>query len=338
MKIPQLGGPLTEVICHVRFDHICAVAADAGAVMGAALAVTFPAILPDLLLIALGAGLRRWGDGGSLWAALDRLNFTLLLPALIFTAAARRQMGTDALLLGGAGWGVILLGLALGLALRRIGPARFLDFAGIWQCCWRFNTALAFVAVASFPAAIAANIAVVIGASVPIANLFAISGLAAGRGIPARRALRDVITNPFFLASIAGLTVASGVATPPAVLGSTLDRLAAAALPLSLLSLGSALDLAGLRRPGLFVGLVHGVKLAALPLLTFTATVLLRFDPPAVIALTLFSALPTASAAHILATRYGADRRQVATIVTQSTLLGILTLPAWIAFLTAYAF
>jgi malonate transporter and related proteins len=46
--------------------------------------------------------------------------------------------------------------------------------------------------------------------------------------------------------------------------------------------------------------------------------------------LTIFAALPTASAAHVLASAYGADRENVATLIAQSTLLGCLTLPFWL--------
>jgi malonate transporter len=46
--------------------------------------------------------------------------------------------------------------------------------------------------------------------------------------------------------------------------------------------------------------------------------------------LVLFAALPTASAAHVLAAGFGADRELSATSVAQSTLLSALTLPLWL--------
>jgi len=44
-----------------------------------------------------------------------------------------------------------------------------------------------------------------------------------------------------------------------------------------------------------------------------------------------FAALPTASAAHILAGAFGADRRAPFMLIAQSTLLSCITLPLWIA-------
>lgn len=46
--------------------------------------------------------------------------------------------------------------------------------------------------------------------------------------------------------------------------------------------------------------------------------------------LVLFAALPTASAAHVLAAGFGANRELVATLIAQSTLLSAATLPLWI--------
>ena len=44
----------------------------------------------------------------------------------------------------------------------------------------------------------------------------------------------------------------------------------------------------------------------------------------------LFGALPTASSAYILAMRMGGDGPGVAWIISASTLLAMLTLPAWL--------
>ena len=48
----------------------------------------------------------------------------------------------------------------------------------------------------------------------------------------------------------------------------------------------------------------------------------------------LFAALPTASSAYILTTRMGGDGRSVAWLISASTLASMLTLTAWVAWLT----
>jgi len=47
--------------------------------------------------------------------------------------------------------------------------------------------------------------------------------------------------------------------------------------------------------------------------------------------LVLFSALPTASAAYVLAMRMGGDGRMVAWLISAGTLLSAFTLPMWLA-------
>ena len=47
----------------------------------------------------------------------------------------------------------------------------------------------------------------------------------------------------------------------------------------------------------------------------------------------LFAAMPTASSAYVLAARMGGDSAYVAGLVTVSTLLGMLSIPIWLAVL-----
>ena len=49
-----------------------------------------------------------------------------------------------------------------------------------------------------------------------------------------------------------------------------------------------------------------------------------------------FAALPTASSAYVLAMRMGGNGAYVAAIVTLSTLLGMLSVPSWLAVLQAW--
>lgn len=60
-------------------------------------------------------------------------------------------------------------------------------------------------------------------------------------------------------------------------------------------------------------------------------------DPAITATLTVFAALPTASASHVLSAAFGADRRLTATIVAQGTLLATITLPLWILVFEALA-
>lgn len=301
--------------------------------------MAFGAILaglaPSFLLVVLG-GLLRGRLSQAAWIGFDRLNFEVLFPALLFTAAAARSMELARIAAVGPGvWAILTLGLVAGYAARPFGPSRFLDFAGAWQTAWRFNTAMGFVAVATLSHADAALMAVAAGLAVPLANIFAVSALSRGGNLGFRRTVKAVVLNPFLLASVAGVLVGVSGFSVPALAMAPLVLLAQAAIPLALVSVGATMDWRALARMTRFSAILCAVKLVLLPGVTLALCLALGADPALTSILTLFAALPTASGAHVLAAGFGADRMLVATVVAQSTLLAALTLPLWIALIEA---
>ena len=293
-------------------------------------AAVLAGLVPSFLLVGLG-GLVRRRLSENAWTGLDRLNFELLFPALLFTAAAARPMDLARVaVIGPAVWAILTLGLVAGFAARRFGPESFLDFAGAWQTAWRFNTAMGFVAVATLSHADAGLMAVVAGMAVPLANIFAVSALSRGGNLGFWATVRRVVLNPFLLASVAGVMVGISGWMPPALLMAPLVLLAQAAIPVALLSIGATMDWRALARMDAFSGVLVGVKLLLLPAVTFAVCRLLGADLAVTQILTMFAALPTASAAHVLAAGFGADRMLTATVVAQSTLLAAISLPLWI--------
>ena len=292
-------------------------------------------LVPSFLLVGLG-GLVRGRLSENAWTGLDRLNFEILFPALLFTAAASRPMDVSRVaVIGPSVWAILTLGLVAGYAARRFGPDRFLDFAGAWQTAWRFNTAMGFVAVGALTRADAALMAVVAGMAVPVANLFAVSALSRGGDLGLLATARRVALNPFFLASVAGVAVGLSGFRVPDLIMAPLGLLAQAAIPIALISVGATMDWRALTRINAFSGILVGIKLIVLPAVTLTACLLLGADPAITSILVMFSALPTASAAHVLAAGFGADRALAATLVAQSTLLAAITLPFWIILVEA---
>jgi Predicted permeases len=177
----------------------------------------------------------------------------------------------------------------------------------------------------------AGMMAVAAGMAVPLANIFAVGALSRGGGLGFWATVRRVALNPFLLASVGGVIVGLSGWTPPALVMAPLHLLAQAAIPVALLSVGATMDWRALGRLDAFSGVLVGVKLALLPAATLTTCLLLRADPALTQVLVMFAALPTASAAHVLAAGFGADRTRAATVVAQSTLLAALTLPFWIS-------
>ncbi len=287
-------------------------------------------LLPSFMMVALG-GIVRNRLSVNAWQGLDKLNFEILFPALLFVSAASRPIEVANLLrMAPAVWAILALGLLLGLLTRRIGPENFLDFAGAWQTAWRFNSAIGLVAVGTLTRANDAQMAVAIGLAVPVANIFAVSALSRGSALGLIASVKRVVLNPFLLASVAGVLVGlTGVAIPAPILA-PLQMLAAAAIPIALISVGATMNWGALARLDRFNGAICAIKLVALPAMTLGACLAFQIPPAIGSVLVVFAALPTASAAHVLAAGFGASRVLVATLVAQSTLLGAVTLPIWI--------
>ncbi|UWQ51627.1 AEC family transporter [Leisingera caerulea] len=287
-------------------------------------------LTPSFLMVGLG-GVVRNRLAPQAWQGLDKLNFEVLFPALLFFAASGRPIAVaDLGRIGPAVWGILALALGLGLLARRFGPETFLDFAGAWQTAWRFNTAIAFVALPSVGKELTGQMAVAIGMAVPVANVLAVSALSRGGSLSLRQTALKVALNPFLLASVAGVAVGlSGYKIPAPVLAPA-EMLAHAAIPIALLSIGATMNWRALARLDLFNGYLCLVRLVLVPAATLAACLLLRTDPGFAAVLVLFAALPTASAAHVLASAFGADRTLAATLIAQSTLLSAVSLPLWI--------
>ncbi len=288
-------------------------------------------LLPSFMLVGLG-GLVRPRLSANAWQGLDRLNFEILFPALLFVAASARKIELSAIAtIAPAIWALLACGLVAGYGARRFGPARFLDFAGAWQTAWRFNSALAFVAVTTLPQADAALLAVAIGMAVPLANVFAVSALSRGGALGIGATVRKVALNPFLLASLAGVIVGvSGYAVPAPIL-TPLSMLAQAAIPIALISVGATMNWGALARLDRFSATLCGVKLILLPAIATLGALILGAGSAMASTIILFAAMPTASAAHVLAAGFGADRELAATLVAQSTLLAAITLPLWLS-------
>jgi hypothetical protein len=145
---------------------------------------------------------------------------------------------------------------------------------------------------------------------------------------------RELVRNPLILATLAGLIGnVAGVALP-APLAQFLGRLGEAAIALGLLAVGAALKLHG--REALGVGRVGSawflaVKLLALPLVAWATSRWFGIGGLYRDVVLVFSALPTASSAYILAVRMGGDGPSTAWLVSTSTVLAMLTLPLWLS-------
>jgi predicted permease len=294
-------------------------------------------LLPDFVLILLGAALRRWMHlGDHFWSGLEKLVYFILFPALLVNAIVRTRLDLAAAapllftaLIALAG------GMLLSYPLRVLRGMPPLTFASIFQCGYRFNSYIGLaVAGLLFGDAGIATMGLIVGVAVPFANLTSVWMLArhGDNGV-----WREIARNPLIWATLAGLLLNLAGFVPPRPLQIFLGRLADASIALGLLAVGAALRLRGpgvVRLPALWL---LGVKLCAVPTIAALAGVACGLDGVYLAVVVLFAALPTASSAYILAMRMGGDGASVAWLISASTLGSMLSLPLWAAWLAGRA-
>jgi predicted permease len=292
-------------------------------------------LLPDFLLIVLGFALcRRTALNRSVWDAVEQLVYYVLFPVLLFNSILKSPLQpAQTLSLAVAAVGVVVTGMLLAFAIGRWPGVDARLHASGAQTAFRFNSfiALALSERLGGPAGLA-WMALCIALCVPLCNVAAVWPLARHGG---HAYGRELLRNPLILSTVAGLVAnLAGLRFPDAV-ATTLQRIGLAALPLGLMAAGAGLHFGGLRAaPGLAAAFMT-IRHAALPAVALALTAALALSPEQRLIVVLFASLPTASSAYVLAARMGGDGGFVAGLVTLSTLLGMVSVPVWLAVLAS---
>jgi len=294
-------------------------------------------LLPDFALILLGAGLRRWMHlGDHFWYGVEKLVYFILFPALLVNAIIRTQLDLVAAMpLLATALAAMLVAMVVGALAQPLFRLPPMVFASLFQCAYRFNSYIGLAAAGLlFGSPGIATMGLILGVAVPIANLVAVSVLASHgeAGV-----WREIVRNPLIWATASGLLLNLAGFQPPVPLQLLLTRLADASIALGLLTVGAALRLTGtvgVRGASIFLG---GVKLLAMPLAAVLVGGQLGLSGIYFTIVVLFAALPTASSAYILAMRMGGDGASVAWLISATTLVSMLTLPSWAAWLATRA-
>lgn len=290
------------------------------------------ALLPIVLLIALGMLLKRWrflAEG--FWPQAERLSYYVLVPCLFFHSLATARL--DSLPARELASTLILSILAVAALLVALRPVLRVDgptFTSIFQGGIRFNNYVGVTLAAGlFGAQGIALAAICSAAIVPTVNILCVlvfarhgSARLTGRGIA-----RQLVTNPLVLGSFAGIAFQLlGLGIPVGV-EPALRALGAASLPLGLLCVGAALEFGPMRRWIAPVATSSAIKFLAMPVVTVAVAWLVGLTGPALITALLFQALPTASSAYIMARQLGGDAPLMAGITATQTLFAVIALP-----------
>lgn len=288
-------------------------------------------LFPDFSLILCGLVLCRYTAlDRALWAQVERLVYFFLFPVLLFQSLVRSPLDLRAASqLIVAAVTLCATGIALAYSLPHwpwLGRhvERRAHAAGA-QIGFRFNT---FVALALTERLVGGQgmvlIAVVVGVCVPMLNAGAVWPMArqGQRGIVA-----ELVRNPLVIGTLGGLVANLAGFAMPRWLDTTASRIGASALALGLMAAGAGLQFDAMARGRALGAALLAIRHLLLPLAAWLLARALALPPDQATVLLIFSAVPTASSAYLLAARMGYDGAYVAGLVTLSTLLGLVSLP-----------
>jgi malonate transporter len=292
-------------------------------------------LLPDFLLIALGAVLARSrAFAAPFWAGVERLVYFVLFPALLFRSLAASPLGlADAGSLIAVGVAFTVAGMLLSALAAPLFHLPHATFAACFQCAFRFNTYVALAAASRVagPAGVA-TISLLIGILVPMVNVAAVAMLVRGgdtRIVPA------LARNPLVLACAAGIACNALHLELPALVARILELLAAAALPLGLLAVGAALRFTRGTLPLPALAWWNAIKLGVLPAVAYVLANALALNPVERQVAVIMAAVPTATSAYILAVQLRGAGAPVALLISSGTLIAAVTLPLWLSLVAA---
>lgn len=292
------------------------------------------ALAPILFLIALGFGLKRGEflpQAG--WAALERLTYYILFPALLIHVLGRQRVdGTPwlemmqvvvvTLLVAAA---VLVIGYRL---LPRVSGA---TFTSIFQGGVRFNTYIALaVAEAFYGREGLALAAVVAGFMIVLINLLCITAFAvwgAGSRGGLRAVVREVIANPLIIACVIGWLLSLSGTTLPVVVSDTLDIIGRSALLLGLLAVGASLNLRALHGHLWPIVTASLIQFGLKPAMVIALCGVVGLSGIAASVVVIAFMVPTAPSAYILARQLGGDTETVSSIITFQTVIAFGVMP-----------
>ena len=302
-------------------------------------------LAPVFLMIAVGAGLQRSGFvSPDFLKEANRVTYWLGLPALLFSqlAGSFHELGGAKLMLGGmlaATLLVILLGYIVAWLLKVPGTV-----SGTYvQGCFRGN--LAFVGlpiIYSLPdQPLAWGVSTRTAAILTVAPMMVFYNVAGvvlllisqhRFGWPMLRPLlRQLVTNPPLLATIAGITCALAGWTLPTAVDKTFTALGEMALPLGLLGVGGSLATArfgGHLRLPLTCALI---KTAASPVIGWLMGGWLGLAGVELQMLVIFMACPTAIVSYTIALEMKGDGALASGAIVLSVVTSLASLAVIVA-------
>jgi predicted permease len=149
--------------------------------------------------------------------------------------------------------------------------------------------------------------------------------------------IKHVVLNPMVLSTLIGMLWSVLDLRMPRPIVTYLGIFADALTSCALFAIGLGLSINGLRANIGRSSLLSVVKLVIMPLIVYGLSVSLRLEPLYTIAAVICAAVPTAKTVYILAGEYHCEEMTVASTISMTTLVSIISLVVWMYALSGLA-
>ena len=149
--------------------------------------------------------------------------------------------------------------------------------------------------------------------------------------------IKHVVLNPMVIATLIGVLLSVLGLRMPGPLTAYLGILSDALTPCALFAIGLGLSIDGLRANLGPASLLSTVKLVIMPLIVYGLSMSLGLSPLYTIAAVICAAVPTAKTVYILAGEYHCEEMMVASTVSMTTLVSVISLVVWLYALSGIA-
>jgi predicted permease len=149
--------------------------------------------------------------------------------------------------------------------------------------------------------------------------------------------VKHIVLNPMVISTLIGMLLSVLDLRMPGPVVTYLSIFADALTPCALFAIGLGLSIDGLRANIGRSSLLSTVKLVIMPLIVYGLSVSLGLDPLYTIAAVICAAVPTAKTVYILAGEYHCEEMMVASTISMTTLVSIISLVVWMYALSGLA-
>ena len=297
----------------------------------------FYSVLPIFLIALIGSVIRRkWLTSDEFWRGLEKLSFYVLFPTVLFQYSYKVDLGSSGFLhLAGAliVANVIIAALLVIYQSRR--PYDKIQFTTVFQGATRYNNYIFFaLGAALFGEEGLTIVSTISPVLLIVTNIMSVmsfiyyipKGGAASKRKSLILMLKSIGANPFVIASIIGMIFNYFDLTLNVGVAKTIRSLADSALAIGIMIVGASIKFN--IKPEYFKQVIatSGVKLIAMPIVTFIVLWFMSITGTAQSVGILFSCLPCASSSYILSRQLGGDPETMSSTITFTTIFSILSL------------